>query len=520
MINILSLISFANAVFFMFLSIYSIVSVPKSPINQASAMECFLLAIWTFSYTFFYVAPTKEAAWFWLRIGSIGWSSFMSVLVWFFLALGRNNRKRYSVCIKAFLGIYSIVLIILNIFAPYTSAAVDLIPNTSGFGWTYHNRIDNGLYWLYVVYILIGFVLSVKILVNWLKDSSSKHFIKLAIAFCTLDGALIAIGFISDLIIPFFTDEIPPLTNVFLIIFCFSYWVIIFKLDVFKKTSLEDSEVILDTISDALLVLDQRGEISYCNKATGELLQYNTSEIIGKKLLYFFKNGSYNSANVNELREKKKLTSRETELVAKDGTIIHTNFSASIAEDDIHGFIGIIVSFHDITKQKKLEKKMFELAHYDSLTGLPNRRYFWNMLYTYEELYQSNKQDFAILFMDLDGFKNINDTMGHDKGDELLVEVGRRINICCDDADIVARIGGDEFVMLQAKIKTKDQIEERMQKIQQQFDHAIIISEQECPVGISIGYALYSETKGITQMMKKADQQMYVKKNFIKKEGH
>jgi len=512
MLNILSLMSFANAVFFIFIAGYSIVSGPKSTINQASALECFLLAVWSFSYTFFYVAPSKEAAWFWLRMGSIGWSSFMGALLWFFLALTRNNKKPYHKLKMAIVLAFTILLNILNLCFKQTSAAVDLVQSTSGLGWTYVNHVGNPLYWLYITDIIIGCTICAIILARWLKASKSKHFKKLAISFLVVDGFLIIIGFISDLIIPLVTDILPPMTNVFLVIFCFSYWIIIFELDVFKKTSLESSEFIMDTISDALMVLDKDGKILHCNKATEELLKYKVSEIIGTPLIKYYKNSNFDPVKLDQLRGDKKLTNIETDLIAKDKSIIHSIYSASMVENDIHGFMGFIISFHDITKQKNLELKLFDLAHFDALTGLPNRRYFFDFLYEYEKLYYNKNYDFAVLFMDLNGFKEINDTMGHDKGDLLLVEVGNRIKNCTSGSDMVARIGGDEFVMLQTEVTDRQQVEDRKNLILKALEPKVLLDDKECFIGAAIGFALYSEKESISHLMNMADSRMYSQK--------
>jgi len=512
MLNILSLISFANAVFLMFICIYAIVTDHRSPINQSSALECFLLAVWAFAYTFMYVAPTKEAAWFWYKIGSIGWSGFMGVLVWFFLELSRHNWEKYRRSKIAFVFVFPSVLIILNSVLPYTCAAVDLKQSVTGMGWTYVNHISNPLLWVYLIYIFVGIWACIKIIHNWLHKTKSRKFKNIATAFFLVDGITILIGFTSDIIIPLVTDLFPPMTNIFLIIFSFGYWVIIFKLGVFEKTTLEASEFILNTISDALFVLDKNGIILHCNQAASVLLQYDIKDIVGKELVYFYKEGNYNPDNVNILFTEKKFIHKETELVAKDNSIIHTTYSASVAEDNIHGFVGIVISFHDVTKQKQLENKLYELAHYDALTGLPNRRYFIDMLYAYEELYMVRKQDFALLYMDLDGFKNINDTMGHDKGDLLLIEVGKRISDCINDNDMVARIGGDEFVMVQANVENEEQVENRKRKILEQFKEEFMIAGQNCPIGVSIGYTIYSSVSNVPDLMREADQRMYMQK--------
>jgi diguanylate cyclase (GGDEF)-like protein len=206
------------------------------------------------------------------------------------------------------------------------------------------------------------------------------------------------------------------------------------------------------------------------------------------------------------------LTNQEAELLTKEGKIVKTIYSATIAENDAYGFMGIIVSFHDVTAQKELEKKLFTLAHYDALTELPNRRYFLDMLYSFEELYLKGNPDFAILFIDLDGFKEINDAMGHDVGDQLLVAIGARLNACVEDADIVARIGGDEFVILQGNVKNERDIHKRQAIILNQFKRPIQIENHKCSVGLSIGYSRYSEMKNIPDMMREADRRMYAEK--------
>ena len=514
MFNLLSLISFSNAVFFVFFAVYSISGNRKSIINLASFAECTLLAIWSFSYTFFYVADTREEAWIWLHIGSIGWIGFMGTLVWFFMALTRQNSNYHKIFRIVYIGVAPAVLLLLNFIFPANSAAVDLTRSRSGMGWTYVNNIHNPLYWLYIVYLLIGTIACVHILSKWLKNSKSPHFKKLATAFLIVDGVMIMIGFVADLIIPLITDYFPPLTNIFLVIFSFSYWIIINRLDLFKETAIEASEYILDTISDALLVLDYHGFIVHCNKAASELLKYDVKELIGKEMSFFMDGEVYKKENLDHLIQNRKVVYAERDLIAKDKSVIHTSYSASVAEDDIHGFMGIIISFHDITNQKKLERKLFELAHYDVLTGLPNRRYFVDMLKVFEEMYQDNKSDFAIHFIDLDGFKEINDTMGHDAGDKVLIEVGKRLETCIKDSDFVARIGGDEFVVVQANVDNEEQVKNQKEKVLQLFKLEIFLEEQPVVIGASIGYALFSMTEGISEMLTEADRHMYEDKIY------
>ncbi|MBN2222951.1 MAG: diguanylate cyclase [Vallitaleaceae bacterium] len=510
--NILSLISFANAIFLIFIAMYSLLISSKVRMNQASFLECSFLAIWSFAYTFFYVATDKESAWFWFRVGSIGWSGFMGALVWFFMALTRYKIRIPKYLEVLVLWILPTFFIVINVFSPWSAAAVELVKSRSGWGWTYVNQLKNPFYWIYMSYLFLGIGACIYILMGWVKNTKADHFRKIALVFLTIDGMLILFGFLSDLVIPLITDLIPPMTNVVLIVFSFSYWIIIFKLDVFKKTSVEASEFVIETISDALIILDEKGKIIQCNKATTEMLGYDREAILGNKLITFFREEDDKEESIQKLYAEKELKNQEALLVKADGSEICTLYSAAIAEDSIHGFMGIIASFHDITKQKTLEKELFRLAHYDTLTDLPNRRYFMKILETYEEMFQQGGKDFAIYFMDLNGFKKINDQMGHDKGDLLLQEVGRRIQACCLDSDLVARIGGDEFVMLHGNITEQKQVEEKVALIRQKFAGSVYVDELVFPVGIAIGGARYSEQRGISAMLRKADQEMYKEK--------
>lgn len=514
MLNILSLLSFANAMFLLFIAFYSISINRKSMINRTSFLECLLLSIWSFAYTFLYVAEDKETAWFWVRIGSIGWSGFMGVLVWFFISLTRSKEHYNRYLLITYTQIAPLLMVVFNLALPWISPAVDLVQSRSGLGWAFVNRLDNPLYWAYVSYILLGVVFSYYILNKWLKENEAEHFRKLAITFLAVDGSLIVLGFTSDLIVPMFTHFLPPITNILLIIFEFGYWYLVFKLDVFKKTSVEASEFVLDTIRDSYMILNEKGIIKHCNRATVELLQYDRQEIVGHKLIEFFEKDHYDMQLLEKLFSDQHLEKVEAVLIRKDGTPIHTIYSASVAEDNTHGFMGIIISFYDVSKQKKLEQELYQLAHYDQLTGLPNRRHFMNMLLNYQNAYADSNTDFAVLFMDLNGFKAINDTLGHEQGDMLLVEVARILSACLNPLDILARIGGDEYVMVMNlgdyKEELTDQLlKDRYRHICKQFESPLIKEEFIYPIGISVGYAKYSDYLNLKTLLKAADTAMY-----------
>jgi diguanylate cyclase (GGDEF)-like protein/PAS domain S-box-containing protein len=173
----------------------------------------------------------------------------------------------------------------------------------------------------------------------------------------------------------------------------------------------------------------------------------------------------------------------------------------------------IIGTHTDITERKNAEALIRQQAFFDTLTGLPNRRMLRDRL---EQEIRHCKRDIhqlAILFIDLDHFKEVNDTLGHDSGDQLLVEAARRIRACVRDADTVARMGGDEFTVILTDISNTDHLEPLLQKILRSMDALFQIGDEQVFVSASIGITLYPlDGTEIEDLYKNADQALYVAK--------
>lgn len=169
-------------------------------------------------------------------------------------------------------------------------------------------------------------------------------------------------------------------------------------------------------------------------------------------------------------------------------------------------------------KQKLLfeqNQEQFALAHHDSLTGLPNRRLFTKFLEKVLPLARRHRHQFAILYLDLDGFKTINDTLGHDAGDEVLREVAARLLTLVRDSDMVARFGGDEFVVIAQKIEGRPGAEGLADRILDAIHAPMQIHGEWVPVGASIGISLFPEdSESAERLIELADEALYkVKKN-------
>ncbi|KAF3997992.1 two-component system response regulator [Glaciimonas immobilis] len=174
---------------------------------------------------------------------------------------------------------------------------------------------------------------------------------------------------------------------------------------------------------------------------------------------------------------------------------------------------GYVTLFSDITDKKKSEEVIWRQANFDELTGLPNRHMFNAYLQREIKNHDRAVHSMALLFIDLDNFKEINDTLGHAAGDLLLKETGCRLSALTRSSDIVARLGGDEFVMILTQIGKINPIEQISQEIIDQLTQPYMLGVDIAYISASIGISFYSEDiKDATQLLNNADQAMYIAK--------
>ena len=183
-------------------------------------------------------------------------------------------------------------------------------------------------------------------------------------------------------------------------------------------------------------------------------------------------------------------------------------------------FIYLITNLHKTRQQLEAElKNTARLANYDLLTQLPNRHSFNERLHHELEVAKRNKSFFSVLYMDLDGFKAVNDTYGHNMGDKLLIEVAQRLKSCVREIDLVARIGGDEFVYVTAAGNFTKNTSHLQKRLQDAVKSPVQIDDITLHIGMTIGQARYPDDgEEFEQLLAKSDQNMYQKKQRNKQQ--
>lgn len=280
-------------------------------------------------------------------------------------------------------------------------------------------------------------------------------------------------------------------------------------------------------LPDAILIIDGNLIID-CNNAAVKMFGYNSKEeLIGINPYQLSQEKQPNGKISSEMDKKmiyvaKKNGSNMFEWVhrKKDGTEFYAEVVLVAISLDEKKIVGAII--RDITEKKEAlsklkesEKKIKNLAIIDKLTGLYNRSFFVSRLSSEIEKTEETTQNLSILFIDVDGFKSINDNLGHISGDQTLQMIAKRIKKCMDKNDIVARVGGDEFVILSSNIKQRYDIAKKAEKIMNRFKKPIYMSGYKFYITVSIGIVLYPFNGQNTEVLiKNADIAMHKAKKY------
>jgi diguanylate cyclase (GGDEF)-like protein/PAS domain S-box-containing protein len=269
---------------------------------------------------------------------------------------------------------------------------------------------------------------------------------------------------------------------------------------------------------EGMIVTDTKGVILSANRAFVNLTRYTTEELVGQTARLFRarrRGAEFYQSMWNSIRSTGGWQG-DMSLRTKSGEHCARWLTISAVTNEAGEVTNYIGSYYDISKLKHAEEKIRELAFFDQLTGLPNRVLLLDRVRQALSTNTRSKSFGALLFIDLDNFKTLNDSLGHDMGDQLLKMAAQRISRCVRTDDTVARFGGDEFVVLLANLGTQEargaalQAEAIGEKILAAFVETFRLDPYEYPCTPSVGVTLFSpEDRNVDELLKRADLAMY-----------
>lgn len=287
------------------------------------------------------------------------------------------------------------------------------------------------------------------------------------------------------------------------------------------KRSEERHRLLADHATDVIWTMDLSGHFTYISPSAQKLTGFTVEELMHQQMQQLVTPESYAQVKLQMKKAAKALQEGqvypdyvgEVEQVCKDGRRVWSEVKISGMYDGEGCFVGILGVSRDLTERRKIEERMRYMAQHDTLTGLPNRTLFADRLQKALQYVVRNQKSLALMLLDLNKFKPVNDTHGHAVGDLLLQQVAERLKSTIRTSDTVARIGGDEFIILLPQLEQEHSAAMVAEKIQQAIAVPFDIHGLEIQISCSIGLACYPQD-GETDLVlsKVADQRMYQQK--------
>ncbi len=286
-----------------------------------------------------------------------------------------------------------------------------------------------------------------------------------------------------------------------------------------KTEALERSEErlrrIVHSADEGIWEIDAEARTTFVNPKMAEMLGITIEDMLGQPVTDFMDDEGRDILESNLARRRQGISERlEFKFIRADGSVLWTTLSASALFDSDGIYQGALAMVSDMSERRESAEQIWHQANFDGLTDLPNRHMFMDRLAQEIKKVQRSGGLLALLFIDLDHFKEVNDRFGHARGDALLVEAARRIKSCVRAADTLARLGGDEFTVILSGLEQTNSVERIAQDIIRNLSAVFMLEQEQALVSASVGIALYPADAGsVDDLLSHADQAMYAAKH-------
>ena len=354
---------------------------------------------------------------------------------------------------------------------------------------------------------------------------SPLHLLLLSVAFIFIAESLVMYVIATQDTLSLFLEVVLDATALVVIVFPILYFLHYRQLqksyDEIKQSNkrLQLADIVFRESNEAIMISDEKNRILKINPAFTEITGYTLDEIKGKnpKILSSGQHDKDFYLTLWQSLSEKGNWSGEIWNRRKNGEVYPEWLSINVIRDDHGNIINHQAIFSDITSRKQEEARLLQLANYDALTGLPNRLLFHDRLRQAREVACRDMKSFAVLFVDLDYFKEVNDGFGHAAGDAVLQTVAKRLQSCVRTTDTVSRYGGDEFLVILQDINSYQEITIIVEKIIDTVSQIINISDKSVNISASVGISLRNAEQAcsarndgeLSSVIEQADKMMY-----------
>ena len=263
--------------------------------------------------------------------------------------------------------------------------------------------------------------------------------------------------------------------------------------------------------SDVIMIVDTDGSLRFASPAAERTFAIHPDDLSGRNLLDFWTDGERDrlAAFLADVAATQGRVVGPVELVIEDGERRSTLECVGSNLTDDPAIAGLALNVRDVSERKVLEEQLRKMAFHDPLTLLANRSLFWNRVEHALALARRSQQYVAVMFLDLDNFKNVNDSLGHDAGDRFLQAAAQRLVKSTRPSDTIARLGGDEFAILLEGIRDETDVERIATPITEAFNQPLLLDGREIDTSASIGVACSRRSDDAEQLLRNADIAMY-----------
>ena len=543
---LISLLTFTTVILNLYCGIRVFLAHRTSRINQLFLLLCLTLCFWGFGYTFMISAHSSATANWWRIFSAIGWCFLYGAFALFAIHFTDHRGLLRRPWMQALLMIPSLVFFINTTRYPDSDFIL------TNWGWMFPYSNDMLWHMAFLIYYSLFAAGALWMIYDWGRKADTTRVRKQAGVIVKTTLAVYALGAPVDTLLPMLGYQIVPVGVIFSTIFTAGIW---YSMSHYKLMMLNfetTADYILTRMMDPVLLVSKDLMILEANQSTFALTHCFENELIGSSLATIVQTTDGSPLYQKRLFADQNASNIEVAVVDRNQVRIPCLMSFKVLYDSFNDLLGLIVVLHNITDRKKYEQLLMQSntaletkvrertleleesnislqreiaerqaaedkvqynANHDQLTGLPNRRLYHERLRAAIDSASDSGEAFAVLYMDLDNFKYLNDSFGHTLGDKVLEQVAQRMAKAVRHGDTLARIGGDEFLLLVEHLQV-EKIREVMKTIlgslQRTLGRAFFVNGNEVFLSASVGIAVYPED-GLDPdtLVKHADIAMY-----------